>query len=103
MLVMPFYKLGKGGIGLFLLHAQQVVHGTARRGQFEFPMHQPAVEFLPLVGGKLFAQLHADAPEVLAVAGLCHLLHNLALVYILFECEQYLLGVDGLYQVVGNF
>ena len=46
--------------------------------------------------------MHAYACEVLAIAGVCDLGHYLSLVEVLLEGEEYLVGVDGFDEVVGN-
>ena len=93
---------GEGQIGLFLLHPQHIGHRPARFGEFQFPAHQAFVEFYPLVGRQAVANLHAYLGKLAAVGRLRHLAHDFALVDILLQGHENLVGIDGFDKVVGN-
>ena len=65
-------------------------------------MHEPAVRVFPSFDGAARVYLHGYVLETLLVAALCHLVHNLTLVYVLLQRQQNLHWIDGFDEVVGN-
>ena len=84
-----------------LLHTEHLGHTVVGLGQFQFPVHQFAVHFHPILVGERVVYLHPDAPELRAVRAGGVLRHDFLLVDVLLQREQYLAGVDWLGQVVG--
>ena len=69
--------------------------------QLQLPIDQLAVGAYPVLRRAGILYHHGQVGKGLAVAGLRHLAHNLLLVDVLLQRQQYLVGVDGLNQVVG--
>ena len=65
-------------------------------------MHQPLVDLRPVLPRAAVHDLHGYLLEVLLILALCHLGLYLAPVDVLLQRQQYLVGVDGLDEVVGN-
>ena len=95
-------EFGELLVGFGFLGLQQVGHLAVGVGQFEFPGDDSLVDVFPVVDCVGIIDLHAYACEVLAIAGVCDLGHYLSLVEVLLEGEEYLVGVDGFDEVVGN-
>ena len=85
---------------LGLLHLQQLAHLRIALLELELPVHETAVELLPLIETEAVAQLHADLGELLAVVHRRSLTDDVALVEVLLQREQQLAGIDGLDEVV---
>ena len=70
--------------------------------QLQFPVHECLVHLHPvLVRGRII-DLHGYAPHILLVAGVDGFGDDILLVDILLQGKEYLVGVDGLDEVVGN-
>ena len=78
-------------------------HAAVGAAQLEFPMHEPAVDVHPVVDGAAVANLGGDVEEVLLVTALGHLGDDFLAVDVLLQRQQYLVGVHGLDEVVGDF
>ncbi len=65
-------------------------------------MHKSLVHLYPVFIRAAIAYLHGYLLEVLLVARLGHLSHYFLSMYILLQRQQYLVGVNRLYQIVGN-
>ena len=70
--------------------------------ELQFPIHEALVYLYPVLGRGRIVDLHGYAPHVLLVVGIGGLSDDISLVDILLEGEQYLIGVDGFDEVVGN-
>ena len=95
-------KLGKAVVGLLLLHLQHLGHGAFGGTQLQLPVYQALVHLHPIIPRFAVHYLHGYLLEVLLILALCDFCFDGTAVDILLECQQYLIGVYGLYQVVGN-
>ena len=95
------YILGKTYIGFLLLHLQHLGHLAVGATQLQLPVGELAVDVLPVFERLAVHNLHHQVLVVLLVAALGHLGLYLAPMYVLFEGEEYLVGVDGLDEIVG--
>ena len=96
------HELGKAQVGLFLLHGQHVGHLRVGAAQLQFPVHQPLVDFHPVLPGAAVHDLHGNLLELLLILALCHLGLYLAAMDVLLQRQQNLVGVHGLDEIVGN-
>ena len=88
-------------VRFLLLHTQHLRHAAACRRQIQLPHHKTLIDFAPVIKGPAVSNLHRNVLERLLIALLRHLVHYLALVHVLLQREEYLLRVDGFYEVVG--
>ena len=88
--------LGKAQIGFLLLHVQHLGHLRVCGTQFQLPAYQSFVDVCPVLPRATVHNLHGYLLELLLVALLNGFRHNLATVYVLFQRQQYLIGVHGL-------
>ena len=95
-------ELAKVHIGLALLQCQHLIHLTVGSRKLLFPVCQALINLHPVLERTGVAYLHSYLSEVLLIARLRHLGDYLLLMDILLQRQQYLSGIDGLYQVVGN-
>ena len=65
-------------------------------------MHEAAVEVLPFVDGEAVAHLRAELSELLTIVHRRGFADDRALVKVLLQGQQELIGVDGLDEVVGD-
>ena len=99
--VVLLYELGEAVVCFLLLHLQHLGHVAVRRAKLQFPVYQSAVRILPVIYRVAVHYLHRYVLEVLLIARLRHLRHNLLAVYVLLQREQNLVRVDRLDEVVG--
>ena len=100
--VMLAYEFGKGGVGFLFLHGEHLAHGAVSGSKLEFPVHEFAVKFLPLVGRKGIADLHTDTRKFLSVRGFCHFVFKFLSVNVFLERKQNLVGVNRLNEIIRN-
>ena len=93
--------LGKALVGFFLLHGEHLGHLTVGSGEFEFPMHQAAVDIHPILPCATVHDCHGNALEVLLITRLGDFGDYLLAVDILLERKEYLVGIDGLDEIIG--
>ena len=93
---------GKADVGLALLHFQHLGHLRVGGAEFQFPTHEPLIDVGPVLPRPAVHDLHGQLLELLLIAALHGLRDDFAPVDVLLQREQYLVGVDGLDEVVGN-
>ena len=65
-------------------------------------MHEFPVDVYPVLPRPAVHDLHGDLLEVLLILVLGHLSLYLLAMDVLFQRQEYLVGIDGLDQIVGN-
>ena len=100
--VVFFDETGKLCIPFALLHGLHLLHGAVGLGELQFPVHEPTIDFLPVVDGAGVVDEHPHLAEVLLVGCLCLFADNFLAVDVLLERQQDLRGIDGFDEVVGN-
>lgn len=96
------YIFGKSQIGLLLLHLQHLHHLAVCTAQFQFPLHYAAIDIHPVLPRAAVHNLHGYLSVFLPVSALRHFRHDFAAVYVLFQGQEYLVGVYRLDEVIGN-
>ena len=81
---------------------QHLCHAAVGVAQFQFPVNETLVNLYPVFGSLAIGNLSGNVEEVLLVTTLSDFGHDFLAVDILFQGEEYLAGIDGLDQVVGN-
>jgi hypothetical protein len=74
-LVVAADELGKGTVGLRLLHPQHLVHVCVGTREFELPEHEVLVHFVPVVDGAaelIIMLMLCEFLLVIALGLLCH-------------------------------
>ena len=89
-------------VGVLFLHLQHLGHGAVGGAEFQFPVHKPPVYVCPVLPVLTVQDLHGNLLEIRLVLTLCYLRLNLTAVDVLLQCQQYLIGVYGLDEIVGN-
>ena len=95
-------ELAEAQVGLLALHGEHLGHLAVGGCEVLLPVGQAAIDLGPVGEGGGVADLHTYLAEILLVGGLRHFGDNLALVDVLLQGQEYLRGVDGLDEVVGN-
>ena len=95
-------EFGKAEVGFLFLHREHLGHAAFRTAQFQFPVHEAFIDTHPVLPGLTVHDLHGYLLEVLLILVLCHLCLYFLAVNVLLQCQEYLIGIDGLDQVVGN-
>ncbi len=102
MFVIAAYVFIEGRIGLGHLHLEHGVHIRCRIGQLHFPEHQTAIQLHPIGNAGGIVDSHRQPTELLAVIGGSRLADQTVAVQVLFQRYEYLIGIDGLDEVIGN-
>ena len=92
---------GKTTVGLLLLHLQHLGHLRVGSREFQLPAHQPLVDIGPVGPCATVHNLHGELLELLLIAALHGLGDDFLAMDVLLECQQDLVGVDRLDEVVG--
>ena len=71
--------------------------------QFQFPIYQPTIHIIPVFPRKRIVDLDIDAIEILLVTARRFFRNNLFPIEIFFDGKQDLIGIDRLYQIIGDF
>ena len=100
--IMFLDELRKAVVRILLLHLQHLRHVTVSGTQFQFPVYKSLIHIRPVLPRLTVEDLHGDLLEVLLILTLRHLRLDLPAVDVLLQCQQDLVGVHGLDQVVGN-
>ncbi len=95
-------KLCEAQVRFLFLHAEHIGHRTVSRAQLQLPVHEFLIDFHPVLPRSAIHDLHGDLLELLLVLRLRHLRLDLFAVDVLLQCQQNLVGVHGLDQIVGN-
>ncbi len=97
-----FVEAAEELVGFFLLRLEYVVYVVVLRcGEFQVPVDQFLVKFYPLVGVHTVGEAHTYVAELLLVAEGGLLAHQSACLGVLLDRKEYLVGVDGLDEIVG--
>ena len=96
-------ELGELGVGFVLLHGEHLLHSALCLAQLQFPVGQLLVNLLPLLYARCAVDEHPQLGEDLLVARLRVLRDDFLLLDVLLQRQQYLCGVDGFDEVVGDF
>ena len=99
---MLFDVFSKAAISLLLLHLQHLGHLRVGGTKLQFPAHQTLIDSCPVLPRTTIHNLHGQLLELLLVVGLHRLGDNLLTVDILLQRQQYLVGVNGLDEVICN-
>ena len=78
------------------------MHGTVGLLEFQFPVDKLTVDLNPVIGREGVIYLHAQTSETLLVVAVSLGGYDVTFVDVLFERQEYLVGMDGFDQVVGN-
>ena len=102
--VVRLIELGELAVGVLELHVQNIRHARIfRLLQFKFPVHQALKNGRPIRSIQSIHQLHRDFAEFTLVIRHGLLAHEAALIQVLLDGEQDLVGVDRLDQVIADF
>ena len=87
-------------VGLLLLHFQHLSHLRVGLAEFQLPTYQLAINVDPILPTATVHNLHGQLLELLLIVGLYSLSHDFPTVYVFLQCQQNLVGVDGLDKIV---
>lgn len=85
-----------------LLHLEKFLHLWVAFLELELPVHQTAIELLPLFYREAVAHLSAELCELLPVVHHRGFVDDGALVEVLLQRQEELIWIDGLDQVIGD-
>ena len=94
----PFVELG---VGLLFLHLKHLAHTCRGIGKLHLAEHQAPVEVVPVLDAVGAVDERAQLAELLPVVTRHLLRHKLLGVQVLLDGYEYLVGVDGLDEIVG--
>ena len=92
----------KASVSLLFLHIEHLGHLRVGGAEFQFPAYQSLVNIDPVLPRATVHNLHRQLLKLLLITSLYSLCHDFATMDVLLQRQQYLVGVDGFYQVVGN-